>query len=87
MQPPSNIRNRIFKILTSTDAMSLQLDTSQIGDATSLSDDLALDSIQKLELSIGLEEVFGIALDVNLFETALDKFGDLEEYIRTHGKP
>ena len=67
--------------------MSLQLDVSHIKEATSLSDDLALDSIQKLEFSIALEQEFGLSLDVKLFDTRLDKFGALEDYIMRHARP
>lgn len=64
--------------------MALQIDTSQIGDLTSLSDDLALDSIQKLEFSIALEQEFGLKLDAKLFDAHLDKFGALEQYVVRH---
>ena len=66
--------------------MSLQLDISQISDLTSLSDDLALDSIQKLEFSIALEQEFGLNLDARLFDTQLDKFGALEQYVLQNAK-
>ena len=75
------VRRRIAEILTSKDVMSLQLDVSQLSDGTSLSDDLALDSIQKMEFCIALEEEFGVALDVRLFESSLDTFGAVVEFV------
>ncbi|MBI3676498.1 MAG: acyl carrier protein [Proteobacteria bacterium] len=75
------VRRRIAEILTSKDVMSLQLDVSQLADAMSLSDDMALDSIQKMEFCIALEEEFGVALDVRLFESSLDTFGALVAYV------
>lgn len=87
MQSSSNIRSRICKILTSVDAMSLQVDVSQISALTSLNDDLALDSIQKLEFGIALEQEFGLNLDARLFDAELDKFGALEQYVLRNAKP
>lgn len=86
MLDASKVRRRIAEILTSKEAVSLQIDVSQLKDDTTLGDDLALDSIQRMEFAIALEEEFGLTMDVRLFETSLDTFGALVDHIAKNGR-
>ncbi|MBI5638134.1 MAG: acyl carrier protein [Nitrospinae bacterium] len=76
------IRKALLDILCSKDQMSLQLDTSDIKDDTSLLSDVCLDSIQILELVVAIENKFKVC--INTEEITLDifdRFSDLVEYI------
>ena len=53
-----DIKNDVLTLLSEKDTMSLQIDTSLINDNTSLIDDVALDSIQLLELVVLIENRF-----------------------------
>jgi acyl carrier protein len=76
-----SVRSQILGILTSKDGMSLQLDVSSLNDNTALSRELALDSLQKLELCMALEDVYGRPFDTGLFDTGLDRLGRLIDHI------
>ena len=75
------IRDRIVHILTSKDHMSLQLDASGMTEDTSLLSDLGMDSIQILELTISLEETFGLVIGDRLNLSLFDRFGDLVDFV------
>jgi acyl carrier protein len=75
------VRRRISEILTSNSAMSLQLDIEALNDQTSLSHDLALDSIQRLEFCVALEDAFGLKFNEELFGSPLDRLGALVAHI------
>jgi acyl carrier protein len=65
--------------------MSLQIDTSKLGDETSLLTDLHLDSIQILELVVGIEETFGFSMESEELSIDLfDSLGELIDYICSH---
>jgi acyl carrier protein len=76
------IKQRIIDILSSKETMSLQVDVSEIHDETSLINDVALDSMQILELIVCLEEEFQFAIDTeNLEIDTFDRFSDLVEFV------
>jgi len=68
-----DIKNQILDVLSSKNLMSLQIDTSRISDDTSLLIDVGLDSIQILELIVGIERKFNFNicaddLDLEIFD-------------------
>ena len=76
------IREEILNILASKDFMSLQVDVKAINDDTSLINDIALDSIQILELIVAIENKFKFG--INTEEISLDifdRFSDLIAYV------
>jgi acyl carrier protein len=76
------IREGILDILSSKDQMSLQIDVSEIHDDTSLINDVALDSIQILELIVAIENRF--KFNINTEEISLDifdRFSNLVDHI------
>ena len=81
------IKQKILDILASKDTMSLQVDVSDIRDDTSLINDMALDSMQILELIVFLEEAFKFSIDTeNLNIDTFDRFSDLVDFIDTNIK-
>jgi len=76
------IKQKILDILASKETMSLQVDVSDIRDDTSLINDMALDSMQILELIVFLEEAFKFSIDTeNLNIDTFDRFSDLVDFI------
>ncbi len=76
------IKQKILDILASKETMSLQVDVSDIFDDTSLINDMALDSMQILELIVFLEEAFRFSIDTeNLNIDTFDRFSDLVDFI------
>lgn len=58
------IMERLQSILTDPDRMSISIEEC-LEDSTSFLSDLALDSIQILELIVGIEKEFGIVVDTD----------------------
>ena len=76
------IKQKILDILASKETMSLQVDVRDICDDTSLINDMALDSMQILELIVFLEEAFRFSIDTeNLNIETFDRFSDLVDFI------
>lgn len=81
------IKQKILDILASKETMSLQVDVSDIHDDTSLINDMALDSMQILELIVFLEEAFKFSIDTeNLNIDTFDRFSDLVDFIHINIK-
>ena len=81
------IKQKILDILASKETMSLQVDVSDIRDDTSLINDMALDSMQILELIVFLEEAFKFSIDTeNLNIDTFDRFSDLVDFIHINLK-
>jgi len=81
------IREEILNILASKEFMSLQVDVKAINDDTSLINDMALDSIQILELIVAIENKFKFG--INTEEISLDifdRFSDLIAYVEENLK-
>ena len=62
MVQSDDTRERLISILTAPTHMSLQLSALDIGDETSLINDLGLDSIQVLEFCTAIEDEFKISI-------------------------
>lgn len=76
------IRKEILDIITSKDYMSLQIDVKEIHDDTSLINDVALDSIQILELVAAMENRFKFSINTQeLSIDIFDRFSDLIDYV------
>jgi len=76
------IWDALLGILSSKEQMSLQIDTSEITDDTSLTDDVALDSIQLLELIVAIEKRFNFTInteDLNI--SIFNKFSELVDCV------
>lgn len=61
----------------------LSIDPQDIDDEASLMDDVGLDSVQILEVVVGLEDVFGVAVDDSDFD--IDNFQTVKaiaDYVR-----
>lgn len=77
------IKSRLVEILTSSEFGSLQVDASLLDEETSLLNDLALDSIQLLELVVAMENAFEISLDSQrLHLDVFDRFGSVVDFVR-----
>ncbi|MCP4218956.1 MAG: acyl carrier protein [bacterium] len=82
------IHLNLLDLLKSKETMSLQLDVARIDKETSLLNDIALDSIQVLELLVAIENRFKVCIDTEEISLDLfDRFGDLVEHIhqKVHG--
>jgi len=76
------IKLRLNEVLNSTERMSLRLD-SELSDSTSLLTDLALDSIQLLELIVCIEKEFGIQFNTDEIDLAIfDRVEDLVKFVQ-----
>lgn len=78
----SDVEKRVKIVLKKTMVVATEKQIDEICDSTSLIEDLALDSIQILELVVNLENEFNIVceaeeLNIDIF----DKFGDLITFI------
>jgi acyl carrier protein len=82
VQQSDDTRLRLIQILTGPTHMSLQLSTQEIGDETSLTNDLGLDSIQLLEFCTAIEEEFNISVAEAIEHTTWDRFASLVELVR-----
>ncbi|HVG17914.1 MAG TPA: acyl carrier protein [Blastocatellia bacterium] len=81
------IRGGIVDILTSKDFSSLQIDASSIDDDTSLLNDIALDSIQILELIVAIENRFQIRINTKRLNIdVFDRFSDLVDFVDSNLK-
>ncbi|MGD2084783.1 MAG: acyl carrier protein [Candidatus Aminicenantes bacterium] len=79
------IKQEILNILASKDFMSLQIDVENIHDHTSLINDVALDSIQILELIVAIENKFKFSINTNeLSIDIFDRFSDLVNYVQVN---
>lgn len=79
------IRQEILDILASKELMSLQVDVKDIHEDTSLINDLALDSIQILELIVAIENKFKFSINTEEINIDIfDHFSDLVKYIDTN---
>lgn len=79
------IKQEILNILASKEFMSLQVDVKEINDSTSLINDLALDSIQILELIVAIENKFNFGINTDEINIDIfDRFSDLIEYVKTN---
>lgn len=77
------ITRRLTGILTSKEFGSLQLDVSSLTEETSLLNDVALDSLQLLELVVAIEKSFGFRantkrLNIDIF----DRFGRVVDFVQ-----
>lgn len=77
------IIRRLTAILTSKEFGSLQLDVSSLTEETSLLNDVALDSLQLLELVVAIEKAFGFTantkrLNIDMF----DRFGRIVDFVQ-----
>ncbi|MFP4176021.1 MAG: acyl carrier protein [Planctomycetota bacterium] len=64
----------------------LNVDPEDIGDDDPLMDDIGLDSVQVLEVVVGLEDVFGVAVDDADFD--IENFSTVSaiaDYVRQSG--
>lgn len=76
------IRAQLLEILNSIALMSLQLQITQLTDDVSLVRDLALDSVQILELIVEMEDRFGFACHADELGAELfDRVGNVIDYI------
>ncbi len=82
MQQFDDTKNRLMMILTAPTHMSLQVSLTDIGDDTSLVDDLGLDSIQLLEFATAIEEEFKIDIAESIDRATLDCFANLVALVR-----
>ncbi len=76
------VAERIKNVLKSNQFLALKEMVDAITDETSLISDLSLDSIQILELLVGLEKEFGFScesdeLDLEMF----DRFANLVDFV------
>jgi acyl carrier protein len=65
----------------------LSIDPQDIDDEASLMDDVGLDSVQILEVVVGLEDVFGVVVDDSDFD--IDNFRTVKaiaDYVRDQQK-
>jgi acyl carrier protein len=78
----NEIRARLLAILTSPEFTSLQIDVSELTDDTSLLNDVALDSLQLLELVVAMERAFGFRANVKRLNIDIfDRFGRLVDFV------
>jgi acyl carrier protein len=77
MEQTDDTKNHLITILTAPTHMSLQLSGADIGDETSLIDDLGLDSIQLLELCTAIEDEFKINIAESIKHTTWHRFANL----------
>jgi len=78
----NDVAELIKHILKENQATALRDQVDMITDDTSLIDDLALDSIQILELIVNLEDEFNIVCDAQELNIDLfGRFGDLVGFI------
>lgn len=78
----SEIAGRLLGILSSKEQMSLQIDIAAVRDDTSLLKDLALDSIQLLELIVAIENQFQIQVsNEDLSIDVFDRFSLLVDFV------
>lgn len=78
----NEIAERIKNLLKSNEFMSLRNLVDSIHEDTSLINDLALDSIQILELIVGIENEFGVACEYDELNLDMfDKFSHLVDFI------
>ncbi|MCP4153822.1 MAG: acyl carrier protein [bacterium] len=78
------IKEKLLELLTSKDTMSLQIDVKDLTDETSLINDIGLDSIQILELTVAIENKFKVSIgseEINI--DIFDRFGDLIDHLDT----
>lgn len=76
------IRENLLDILASEDFGSLQIDVSAIDNETSLLNDIALDSIQLLELVVAIENRFGFSINTRRLSIDIfDRFSDLVDFV------
>jgi acyl carrier protein len=76
------IRQEILNILGSKEFMSLQVEVKNIHDNTSLINDLALDSIQVLELIVAIENKFKFGINTDEINIDIfDCFSDLVDFV------
>lgn len=76
------VENRIKKVLREAQFLALQELVDSITDETSLINDLSIDSIQILELIVGIEKEFGFQCqpkDLNL--EIFDRFERLVDFV------
>lgn len=79
------IKQEILEILGSKDFMSLQVDVKDINDDTSLINDVALDSIQILELIVAIENKFKFSINTEEINIDIfDCFFHLIDYVHAN---
>jgi acyl carrier protein len=82
------IRSRLLEILSSGQFASLQVDVSRLTDASSLLNDIPLDSLQLLEFIVAMEKTFGFAantkrLNIDIFDRFARVIDFVEEQLAT----
>lgn len=77
------IRANLISILTSKDFGSLQVDVSNLGEETSLLNEIALDSLQLLEFIVAIENSFSFKIKTNRLNVDIfDRFGDVIDFVQ-----
>lgn len=74
----TEVMERLHKIIVDPERMSLRIE-EELNLSTSFLDDLALDSIQILELLVGIEHEFSIVVDTDAIE--LDMFNRVADVV------
>ena len=80
---PEEVRSQIKEMIV--ERCFLDIDAEQIGDEEPLMDAVGLDSVQILEVVVGLEELFGVTFDESDFD--IENFRDvasIARYVRQH---
>ncbi len=70
-------------ILVSPEHVGVDVDPSEIRDASSLTRDLKLDSVQTLEFVVAIENAFGFSLLWQELKAVLDEFGVLVSFVHS----
>ncbi len=86
--PDSELRARIKRLIV--ERLKLEMEPSEIGDADPLfgGEGLGLDSIDALELVLGLEQEFGVKIeDEEVGAEALSSVDTLADFVRQKAAP
>jgi acyl carrier protein len=87
-RPDSELRARIKRLIV--ERLKLEIEPSEIGDADPLfgGEGLGLDSIDALELVLGLEQEFGVKIeDEEVGAEALSSVDTLADFVRQKATP
>jgi acyl carrier protein len=80
-----DITRRLIEILTSKEFGSLQVDVSALNEDTSLINDIALDSLQLLELVVAVEHAFKFKANTKRLSLDIfDRFGLLVDFVEAN---
>ncbi len=87
-RPDDDLKARIKRLIV--DRLKLEMEPSELGDADPLfgGEGLGLDSIDALELVLGLEQEFGVKIeDEEVGAEALSSVDTLAEFVRRKAAP